>query len=295
MNDKFIPKLYQMLEDANISQIMSWSDNGDAVMIWSEENLGRILPRYGFKTNNFSAIQRQLNFYGFRKATQGKNPTVYKHDYFYRGSPYLHEIKKRTAVRSSTKAVDPVPSRRVTRSTAKSASWPSSPSLGSSVTQSSIAINQSIAFTEADITQEILDVLEPSNLSMNFSEIVAAPVAAPLFPQENFETKRLSEENRMLKEEMMRLRAQQEATQVMMREILTQLQQNKQETDSLKNLVYNLIQSQQNTSNEIFAAPQEEQSSIETVKLVDLPEFDTLQKEWKLEDLQFDQLSLSGF
>lgn len=283
-----------MLEDANISQIMSWSDNGDAVMIWSEENLGRILPRYGFKTNNFSAIQRQLNFYGFRKATQGKNPTVYKHDYFYRGSPYLHEIKKRTAVRSSPKAVEPVRSQRVTRSATKSASWPSSPSLGASVTQSSIA------FTEADITQEILEVLEPSTFSQessNFSTLMLPPVTpvpvAHVVPQEKFETKRLSEENRMLREEMMRLRAQQEATQMMMREILAQLQQNKEETDSLKNLVNNLIQSQQNPSNEIFAAPrEEEQISMENVNLSDLPQFDMLQQEWKLEDIQFDQLSL---
>jgi CheY-like chemotaxis protein len=85
---------------------MSWSPNGDSIIIWSEESLGKVLPNYGFKTDNFSAFQRQLNYYGFRKVTQGK-PTHYAHECFYRASQRLHEIKKRTQV-SKTYSV-PVP------------------------------------------------------------------------------------------------------------------------------------------------------------------------------------------
>ena len=263
-----------MLEDTNLSSIISWSDHGDAVMIWSEENLGRVLPQYGFKTNNFSAIQRQLNFYGFRKATQGKNPTVYKHDYFYRGSQMLHEIKKRTAVRSATKTVEPISSGRTTRSTTKSSPVPSPTSV--------VDLSESV-FSEEDICQEILEVLEP-------------------ITEKSFEKKRISDENRMLKEEMMRLRSQQEATQMMMREMMAQLQRNKEETDSLKHLVTSLIEEVQqknsipSCSDDILPSePIEENqtSSVNTVEIEMNPVFEMLQQQWKLEDLQFDQLILN--
>lgn len=281
MNDKFVPKLYQMLENTNLSSIISWSDHGDAVMIWSEENLGRVLPQYGFKTNNFSAIQRQLNFYGFRKIAQGKNPTVYKHDYFYRGSQMLHEIKKRTAVRSATKTVEPISSGRTTRSTTKSFSVPSPVTIVPSPS-SVIDLSESV-FSEVDISQEILEVLEP-------------------VAEESFEKKRLSDENRMLKEEMMRLRSQQEATQMMMREMMSQLQRNKEETDSLKHLVSSLIEEVQqknpirSCSDDIFSSEpvgEIQTSNVNTVEFQMNPNFEMLQQQWKLEDIQFDQLILN--
>lgn len=276
-----------MLEDTNLSSIISWSDHGDAVMIWSEENLGRILPQYGFKTNNFSAIQRQLNFYGFRKIVQGKNPTVYKHDYFYRGSQMLHEIKKRTAVRSATKTVEPISSGqsskgRTTRSTTKSSPVASAvPSPVPSPT-SVVDLSESV-FSEEDVCQEILEVLEP-------------------ITEKSFEKKRLSDENRMLKEEMMRLRSQQEATQMMMREMMSQLQRNKEETESLKHLVTCLMEEVQqknsipSCSDDILPSEpvgEIQTSNVNTVEFEMNPVFEMLQQQWKLEDLQFDQLILN--
>ncbi len=220
-----------MLEDANLSKIMSWSEDADAVMIWSEENLGRILPRYGFKTNNFSAIQRQLNYYGFKKNTQGKNPTVYMHEYFYRGSPYLNEIKKRTAIKAEAiKAEATVASTRttrsVTRSTTKSSSWPSSPSLTESIVLDPLPLEQSL--TALTIDEPVLPLVLPQE-SLELRRI-------------SDENVRLSQENQILKDEMIRLREQQEQTQMFMREIFAQLQQNKEETNALKNLVHTLSQ-----------------------------------------------------
>jgi hypothetical protein len=243
MTDKFIPKLYQMLEDANLSQIITWSEEGDAVMIWSEENLGRILPRYGFKTNNFSAIQRQLNYYGFKKTTQGKNPTVYMHEHFYRGSTNLLEIRKRTAVKESSKAVQvPVgPTRRVTRSATKSASWPSSPN--------SVPVSQMTEIVFDSTAENIplspaLLPLENISLPPVVDSSSSVSISEPL-SQENFEIQRLSDENRMLKEEMRRFREQQEQTQMLMREMLAQIQQNREETNILKNLVNTLMMNSQ--------------------------------------------------
>jgi hypothetical protein len=272
-----------MLSDSALGQIMTWSDNGDAVMIWSEENLGRVLPNYGFKTNNFTAIQRQLNYYGFRKATQGKNPTVYTHEYFYRGSQYLHEIKKRTATRTSkvVTVVDKSKTQRLTRSSIKT-----NPDT-SLILQESVDLTDLIAFPNDDVT-EVVESL--SNTPEVYSDIV--PSFAQL-PQDNFESKRISEENRMLREEMTQLRSQQEATQMMLREILVQLQRSKEETDSLKNLVYNLTQTQQQKEPslvEILDIPQEVEGSIENLTTVDLSQFEMLQREWKLEDIQFDEL-----
>lgn len=235
-----------MLEDANLSQIITWSEEGDAVMIWSEENLGRILPRYGFKTNNFSAIQRQLNYYGFKKTTQGKNPTVYMHEYFYRGSPNLLEIRKRTAVKESSKSAAPVPTRRVTRSAAKAASWPSSPL--QEVQQQSL-MSEIVFDSETIPLSPVLLPFESTEVSAtaHISVPPTVPSFVPIPPanQENFEIQRLSNENRMLKEEMRRFREQQEQTQMIMREMLVQLQQNREETNVLKNLVNTLIMNSQ--------------------------------------------------
>ncbi len=266
-----------MLEDANLSKIITWSEEGDAVMIWSEENLGRILPRYGFKTNNFSAIQRQLNYYGFRKTTQGKNPTVYMHEHFYRGSPYLNEIKKRTAIKAADVATKEVSentrmsSRRVTRSsTAKSSSWPSSPSLNESI------------------------VLDPLPLEQSFEQS-SLPFA---LPQESLEIQRLSEENRMLKEEMMRLREQQEQTQLLMREMFAQLQQNKQETNDLKIFINSLAQPPQTPQMiEDPAATQileEIFSQTQDLNNQDLNTQELNTQDWNLDEIRFDEIAIQN-
>jgi heat shock transcription factor len=96
----FVVRLYQMLSNPTLSTLISWSTNRDSIIIWNEEELAKILPQLGFKTNAFNTFQRQLNLYGFVKTKPGqKNPTEYRHKegLFTEGNiSHLKGIKKKT-------------------------------------------------------------------------------------------------------------------------------------------------------------------------------------------------------
>ena len=203
-----------MLQDKSLSKIISWSESGTTVMIWSEEALGKILPNYGFKTNNFAAIQRQLNYYGFRKASNSRNPTEYAHEYFYIGSKSLKDIKKRTS-KKQVNVPEPVEVRKETP------------------IPSSVRLTQLVDLTSEDS---------------------------------------LVNENRLLKEELIRLRTQNEAHQKTIKDISIQLEMNKKETESLKSIVNNLTLQLESQKNINLDPTLIQEQSFENVISFDIPE-----------------------
>eukprot|EP00546_Thalassionema_frauenfeldii_P017754 CAMPEP_0178902348 /NCGR_PEP_ID=MMETSP0786-20121207/4553_1 /TAXON_ID=186022 /ORGANISM="Thalassionema frauenfeldii, Strain CCMP 1798" /LENGTH=186 /DNA_ID=CAMNT_0020573601 /DNA_START=192 /DNA_END=749 /DNA_ORIENTATION=- len=80
--------------------VIKWSNEGDAFVIYNPTELARVLlPRY-FQTDKFSSFQRQLNAYGFKRTylyrvkqtnvcALKKDLHVYKHDAFHRNHPEL--------------------------------------------------------------------------------------------------------------------------------------------------------------------------------------------------------------
>ncbi|KAJ7297561.1 hypothetical protein O6H91_16G055700 [Diphasiastrum complanatum] len=63
----FLTKTYDMIDDPNTDDIVSWSSRSNSFIVWSPPELATsILPNY-FKHSNFSSFVRQLNSYGFRK------------------------------------------------------------------------------------------------------------------------------------------------------------------------------------------------------------------------------------
>ncbi|PWW75503.1 hypothetical protein C7212DRAFT_352380 [Tuber magnatum] len=72
----FIHKLYNMLEDANIQHLISWSPSNESFVVSPTGEFSKVLSQY-FKHTNISSFVRQLNMYGFHKVN----------DVFHTGSP----------------------------------------------------------------------------------------------------------------------------------------------------------------------------------------------------------------
>ena len=65
--EKFLLKLYEILEKDEYSKIIHWSQNGSYIVIKNIHLLSnKILPIY-FNHQNYSSFVRQLNMYHFHK------------------------------------------------------------------------------------------------------------------------------------------------------------------------------------------------------------------------------------
>lgn len=94
----FIRKTYELLEEGKFSNIVSWSDDGNFLIIKDAEDFSqKILPVY-FKHSNFTSFVRQLNMYNFHKKRSNSNEHIYFHELFKKGKPDLlcHIKRKNT-------------------------------------------------------------------------------------------------------------------------------------------------------------------------------------------------------
>jgi hypothetical protein len=81
----FLVKTYDILENPQYSDIISWSKDGTAFIVKNiNEFSDKVLPKY-FKHNNFSSFVRQLNMYDFHKSKQDSKENEFKHKLFRRG------------------------------------------------------------------------------------------------------------------------------------------------------------------------------------------------------------------
>uniref|UniRef100_A0A1J3CWP5 Heat stress transcription factor B-1 n=1 Tax=Noccaea caerulescens TaxID=107243 RepID=A0A1J3CWP5_NOCCA len=93
----FLSKTYQLVDDRNTDDVVSWNEDGTAFVVWKTAEFAKdLLPQY-FKHNNFSSFIRQLNTYGFRKTVPDK--WEFANDNFRRGQEdLLSEIRRRKSV-----------------------------------------------------------------------------------------------------------------------------------------------------------------------------------------------------
>lgn len=105
-NESFPHKLYRMLYEAqqdNLEAIVSFLPSGRGFTIHKpREFVAEIMPRY-FTTRRIASFQRQLNLYGFRRISEGKEKGAYFHKDFMKGKrTRVQRIKRKsTATRPS--------------------------------------------------------------------------------------------------------------------------------------------------------------------------------------------------
>mmetsp|Transcript_11072 Transcript_11072/g.16618 ORF Transcript_11072/g.16618 Transcript_11072/m.16618 type:complete len:714 (-) Transcript_11072:226-2367(-) len=96
---KFFPsKLYDILSRPEFAQIVSWSPHGRAWRVMKPLAFKqKVLPRY-FRHSNHSSFMRQVNGWGFRRITRGRDMNSYFHELFLRGLPHLLNRMTRMAL-----------------------------------------------------------------------------------------------------------------------------------------------------------------------------------------------------
>lgn len=102
----FVSKLYSMLEDPSISDLISWGHTGTVFSVANPTEFSRLVLPNWFKHSNWQSFVRQLNMYGFHKVNhsyQG-NPNdevqvwEFRHPSFRRGEiALLNDIKRKSS------------------------------------------------------------------------------------------------------------------------------------------------------------------------------------------------------
>ncbi|CAD8123074.1 unnamed protein product [Paramecium sonneborni] len=92
----FLIKTYDILENPDYNDIISWNEEGTAFVVKNVNELAeKVLPNH-FKHNNYASFVRQLNMYDFHKMKNEGGDNEFRHKYFQRGNKHLLcEIKRK--------------------------------------------------------------------------------------------------------------------------------------------------------------------------------------------------------
>ncbi|MCO5585193.1 hypothetical protein L7F22_039125 [Adiantum nelumboides] len=102
----FVSKLYSMLEDDTIEEMIAWGPSGTTFSVANPAEFAKVVLPNWFKHSNWQSFVRQLNMYGFHKVNHTYQGTPeeeiqvweFKHPNFRRGEVHLlSEIKRKSS------------------------------------------------------------------------------------------------------------------------------------------------------------------------------------------------------
>ncbi|KAE8260418.1 hypothetical protein A4X13_0g359 [Tilletia indica] len=102
----FVNKLYSMLEDDRIANMISWAPSGTVFSVANPSVFSKVVLPQWFKHSNWQSFVRQLNMYGFNKVNQTFQGDPideiqvweFRHPRFRRGEVHLlNEIKRKNS------------------------------------------------------------------------------------------------------------------------------------------------------------------------------------------------------
>lgn len=94
-------KLHAMLscmEAEGLSEVVAWQPHGRCFIIHQMDRFEALLPRF-FGLDKKASWQRQLNMYGFKRITAGRDKGGYYHELFLRGMGFLASRLKRIRIK----------------------------------------------------------------------------------------------------------------------------------------------------------------------------------------------------
>lgn len=91
----FIAKTYEILEDAQFTDIVDWNPEGTAIIVKKPLEFAQQVLSVYFKHRNLTSFIRQLNMYNFHKQRTNKLEHVYCHELFQRDKKHLLDQIKR--------------------------------------------------------------------------------------------------------------------------------------------------------------------------------------------------------
>jgi hypothetical protein len=107
----FPGKLHEVLERTDLAEIIEWMSHGRAFLVKQPKTFAsQVLPRY-FKQTKYLSFTRQLNLWGFKRITRGKDMGAYYHELFLRGRPHLAMRMKRQKIKGTGMKLTPDPDR----------------------------------------------------------------------------------------------------------------------------------------------------------------------------------------
>jgi len=97
-------KVHDMLEKADVDGveiIVCWLPHGRAFMVHRpQEFVEQVMPIW-FSQTKFASFQRQLNLYGFRRLTTGRDKGAYFNQHFLRGERHLIQKMSRQKIKGT--------------------------------------------------------------------------------------------------------------------------------------------------------------------------------------------------
>ena len=107
----FPGKLMEVLNRPDLAEIIEWMPHGRSFLVKQPKTFAsQVLPRF-FKQTKFLSFTRQLNLWGFKRITRGKDQGAYYHEIFLRGRPHLAMRMKRQKIKGTGMKLTPDPDR----------------------------------------------------------------------------------------------------------------------------------------------------------------------------------------
>lgn len=105
----FPGKLMEVLNRSDLAEIIEWMPHGRAFLVKQPKTFAsQVLPRF-FKQSKYLSFTRQLNLWGFKRITRGKDMGAYYHEIFLRGRPHLAMRMKRQKIKGTGMKLTPNP------------------------------------------------------------------------------------------------------------------------------------------------------------------------------------------